>query len=1140
MNLKRPLQIILFLLSLTLAGCLPDSFTKFKEDPPQGIGASPPPVATGSPGNLIYPESGFRYRGIARLTLSVLNIANFSVGGSISSEVGGSGTIASISGNQITIQVTSGTFTSQAPVNNIDNTSFYIASESTVDDVSFSIRQKLQIVSSAGLSIGSLISNAFGDYGTILEVVNGTEFVVGLYIGSFMPSDAIDDTSPFSTVFDSISQMSFIFMPDEPIDLRPTLPIGESVTYGLGSPLPNNFSAFDGNFGFIQGNQNASDLISITVNAQNSSGSVGLTFSIGPEESSPQNMNFSQDLLLNITSTANFSIGEEVTTPASGGDGLGIIKRVIDSNNLHIRLIKGFFTPGEGIDNISPYGGEKAQVNLVSPITEVLYVPNGGSSSFGRKGFISSQGNTGQGIISYIDPNGGSDDIIYIFTYRGSFLVGDAAILSIDNNQTYVAQETTVNKIEAPNMKLKLASSANFSKGIEITTTDGATGIINDVDSFNNNVFVEVDNNGFTHQDAANDDVDNFNPYSAPESNITEISADNTFYLYRDEEVRLNAFLRKGSSPTWSITPNLPEGLSIDTNNGHISGTPTESSAKKVYLVTATNLINGAQFQETFSFFLQVYDHFSIKNVTDGATSYILHRQGRKNGSAKCRITSDQIQSSTFSNKDIVCRLEGEEKDILQIGLELEVNSSAGICQFMVHTPYNFYARSVAATTNHTVYLNHIVAAGIACSPPLLADPEPGGLEKKCISDYTNRTIGKKNCDNGGYIERTVEWSNPDLSDPPICQTEATVKNEYIPCGGNNGACSEGPIRDLTVDANIFTGVTIPSSLGLIRKFTYTSPLDSADIGSNRRLANYVGNNHCSDAGAGTTAGYLYQANNWDAYSTTSYPQAGSGNAATVTIPGGLTSASTIVDRSTVTTSEDLRNDFRSGDMVSINWGAFGTGNHKIQSITAGSIIFVNPFDANITAGAYAISPSLYSEPFKGSRTNPFYTFECQDAAQDTIARIRIQVREWDRKFSINDDIDLLGRILTGTVTSSAGTQALTGAGSLFLPELLPNQMIRFGNQINQVGSIATNTSLTMVDNSPATLAGQTLVSRPLLMDSADVDDLFGQPYNDRDDWDDKNSSGVFPYLNSCGVTPTRDNQRRDNYFDFQGGFYKN
>ena len=44
-----------------------------------------------------------------------------------------------------------------------------------------------------------------------------------------------------------------------------------------------------------------------------------------------------------------------------------------------------------------------------------------------------------------------------------------------------------------------------------------------------------------------------------------------------------------GAVTSWSVSPSLPSGLSIDSSTGEISGTPTTVSSSSTYTVTASN-----------------------------------------------------------------------------------------------------------------------------------------------------------------------------------------------------------------------------------------------------------------------------------------------------------------------------------------------------------------------------------------------------------------------------------------------------------------------------------------------------------------------------------------------------------------------
>lgn len=176
--------------------------------------------------------------------------------------------------------------------------------------------------------------------------------------------------------------------------------------------------------------------------------------------------------------------------------------------------------------------------------------------------------------------------------------------------------------------------------------------------------------------------------------------------------------------------------------------------------------------------------------------------------------------------------------------------------------------------------------------------------------------------------------------------------------------------------------------------------------------------------------------------------------------------------------------------------------------------------------GLEIFADSLYSstttpyDPFMG--TNPYYTIECLDYAEDVVARIRIAVRDWDRTFTPQETDDTLVA-LTGTFDTT-GT-ALTGTGSALTTELnqtssnISSSYMFLYDSDTPAG--ANYSHATVVDTSAAVTATTATLSTdfsspaaanlddaigyisPLKMDAGNTVDAFGIYYNNRTDWDD-------------------------------------
>ena len=79
-----------------------------------------------------------------------------------------------------------------------------------------------------------------------------------------------------------------------------------------------------------------------------------------------------------------------------------------------------------------------------------------------------------------------------------------------------------------------------------------------------------------------------------------------------------------GISPySYSISPALPQGLTLDSVSGVISGTPAATSAATNYTVTVTDSTSPTATQVSATFSLQVASQLQIANVSSGGTFYI-------------------------------------------------------------------------------------------------------------------------------------------------------------------------------------------------------------------------------------------------------------------------------------------------------------------------------------------------------------------------------------------------------------------------------------------------------------------------------------------------------------------------------------
>lgn len=1052
--------------------------------------------------------SALKFNLTPRLIITMSNPSTLSVGGQFTT-ISGQGTVKQISGNVVDVEISSGhVISGQAVIE---------AGGNTISEISY--KNSIQIFpvnlgSIGSFSIGSYISSP-ASQGSSLGIVTQIlpdSIVVSMIRGTFAPDETLDNTTTYASTDLTVENINFLLNNGDSIDLRPSVS-GELVTYELVTDaLPAGFNAFSSSLGYVIGTYQTTQTTSVGVKAINAVGSVSTTFSMGPLVASPQYLSMTQNAVIKIADTSLFSYGQIISTPSADE---ARVLQVLDSEYLYIRILKGTFDKNKSIDNTAFYGGEKGNIIDIAHVSEVLQVPNGTGASFTKGGYISSS-DGGRGIISHIH-TASNPDLLFVRTSIPGFISDPALPSNLDDTSTYIVTLTSLVGIRSNNLAIVLDDETGFVAGSHITQENSgnhATGIVRDINAAANIVYVKVDHENFVVNNLS-DDVDNQNPLNGPIARIVQMRNDPTFYLETGREARITATLLSGNNITYNISPDLPEGLVLNAQNGSITGTPVASSIKKAYTLTASNNLGGVVQSTSYSFNIKIDSIFSLTNITETASSYVLHKVGKGNEIADCTVTEAQINSSDITQKDITCMLEGQELDLYKEGFTTKSFSSKGLCKYISVRPYGFWRWAYSPTTSENI---KYVIAGSCTGGPRAGFPDANvnrdGSDFRCNSDYSSDELNGPNCDPGTYTTVTITFT--DLDNDGTCDG-STLDTTESSCGGTRMACFSGPSADTYDVAQLTAGIrsTVTNTLnGGDIDFTANAPIQNG-YGTNRSIANYTANNSCADGD-----GYNYNTTNWRAYAQNGAIQTRSGTVDANQYENTLTGTGTA-----------FTSQFSPGDSIYISGQV-----HKIASIQNDTNLTLQSRVLNDIVGA-TIQTYPYSDPFRYG-SEPFYQYECLDAAYDTIARIRLLVRDWDKDFKITDDIDRLTIPLNGTIDTTAGSSALTGIGTAFETELGIGdegaRMIKTYREINTVTTVASDTAATMYLNAGSTAAGITAIVRPLKSDAGEALNDFLNPWNSRPDWDDYlnslDTAHRYPALESCSSGTPITNGRLSDY----------
>tara|TARA_R110002072_G_scaffold534_1_gene3457 strand:- start:82365 stop:87011 length:4647 start_codon:yes stop_codon:yes gene_type:complete len=848
----------------------------------------------------------------------------------------------------------------------------------------------------------------------------------------------------------------------------------------------------------------------------------------------PKGLATTNSFLLNVPSASYFSAGDFISS-SSGGSGIVLDKFTVSSMNdyIKIKVFKGDFPEFDDLDNKETFQAQRTYIydSGVIPFNAELALSNttNFSATVGVNdiwvGGGSYDASTTRGVIKFI--NGLN---VYTLVEQGSFLDSGAQTAQSD-----AGGSATITNLEANNVILNGVSNvAAAEAGKDIGSNNGAVGTINSVDG--SNLYVSHLSAPQTFADGAGNEVEYVSPLTGGATfTTTSVQYDNTYYLHQNEEVAIVTSLNEGwdvasggQNVTYSIegagvskVP-LPDGLSLNPLTGLINGTPTEAFPRTLYTLTARTSSGSV----TTNFYIQVYDSFEIRvSETNKPFSYIFHRGAQGMGRAPCRVRRDQIENGNVV--DLTCYLEAGQLDLWQQGVNLKVSTGDDLCQYIVEKPYGFHELPPLQTSSsYTVTENTGSFGDTLCSErynasatinrfpindSLALSEQITAPSDMCLGNYTTAKIrtatginpaAGMTCDEGSL---TISQNEYDTSGSAClaqaCSVGAGANLTYTDCIGAAGVWNpEGATFDQTNCEN---------------NFGTCATCDGGGCGALTTRAACEGDNGTWTANSGIFGPYCTRT----LAANTSLEECGGNSGSCVRGPQDDRFDIGIQGRAQEITLKDNGTDqditYVAPSSVTSYLGFAADTNKYLASYSntsqcASAATYAYDF-ANLDT--YANS-TTYNDPLRGGQ--PFYEIRCVDGSFNTKARVRFHIRDWNSGFSAGSNIDrsdpaavamdLSGLdafgieydsrydldvataasprsfascgvpnadlALTGTVTIDEGSQIVVGAGTLFTTELEVGATITISGTSYTVASIASNTSLRILQKAVATGAG--------------------------------------------------------------------
>lgn len=752
----------------------------------------------------------------------------------------------------------------------------------------------------------------------------------------------------------SISNLPVSYYPAlviNPNDLDSTLDSGlNGIKFTVSPALPAGITISSD--GTITGSfQNEVNSTQYTITASNPMGSSSTKLYLNAQKS-PQDLSYTQNQLLSVSSHNAFTIGQTIQeNPAASipiaADKLKkaiVINRYNDAgvdsvlrNRLSVQNLNGNFVTDQKFyshisyapnipyvlgplttlrnnkDFVTNYNFALLTNSTLTGLAVNSYIRGSTSNALAQVAYIYSPTAPGRQVVfarSLLDPTTGK---VENFNDAETFCaVADATSLAC------TSAAFVINNVEANSYLATASLNSNNYRDIEITNGDisvSAYAIIDPISTTTKYWLTEFSRRNVTTPAAPYPQVENRPiasgdlasvPYSSPfaSGNLTLVEAASNYFLSeRNEDFSISPSITNGSNAFYSVTPDLPEGLTINTSTGIISGTPSKKMDTLNYTVTAYNLVGKTQYKIN----LEVRDYFKIQNKSFPQAS-IFHKTGNYAQTRECKLDANAI--SIHKNTTEVyrtCYLDAEELDLYFYGLKYKLSAGNGVCNFTRYSPYSLWTHRPVATAG-TVYYTTDGCTPLSIPGGASQLPGPPETSSNSVCNGNYESTSGPNCDEGQvfHYNYTMSDTAPNCNAPTITP---------IDCGGKKVNCLQGAIRDTFTSTEIENGirrvVSNPNADGIFNtEYVHKSPLSLARP-SNLHVANDL-------------------------------------------TQGAITCGTNFADT-----------------------------NSLLQGMN-----ITEPVDS----------------PF--GQANPYYTFLCLDGGSDPIAGLRVIVREWDKQFDLNHDID--------------------------------------------------------------------------------------------------------------------------------------